>query len=125
MIGECTLSINNKEVGCLFGVNFFRIIEDEGLKLTGVAGDPMDGVYTVWAGIKNNCQLTGTDCDVTIKDVYLLMNNNFQEFEKAMRCLESSRVMGKPIIEVADDVKKKTKKKSLLIRLGNLFQRTA
>ena len=125
MIGECTIKINNKEVGCLFGVNFFRIIEDEGLRLSGKVGDPMDGAYTVWAGIKNNCFMLGEECDITVKDVYLLMNNDFEEFEKAMKCLESSRIMGKPISGVAEEVKKKTKKKSLSSLLGRLFQRIA
>jgi len=122
MIGECTIRINEKEIGVLFGVRIFQLIQDEKLEMSTSETDQMNFVNTVWAGIKNYSDLTGEDCDTTIKDVYQLMNNDFTEFEKALKCFAGSKSMGKPVTEISEEVKKKTRKKFRLF--GNLFRKT-
>lgn len=125
MIGKCFITINEKEIGVLFGVRIFQIIQDEKLKMSEDEKDQMNFVHTVWAGIKNYCDLNDEICATTKEDVYLLMNNNIEEFTKALECFASSKTMGKPVKELSEEVKKKTKKRSLLSRIGRLFQRTA
>jgi len=125
MIGECTIKLNNKEIGVLFGVRIFKIIEDEKLSMSTDESDHMNSVNTVWAGIKNHADLLGDDCDATIKDVYQLMNNDFKEFEKALKCFGESKSMGKSIKELSEEVKKKKKKKNWIHRLfGSPFLKT-
>lgn len=123
MLGECSIKINKKDVGVLFGVRIFQIIKDEKLNMTENPNDQMNFVNTIWAGIKNNFDLLGEDCDITIKDVYQLMNNDFGEFEKALKCYSESKVMGKPVIELGEEVKKKMKKKTSIF--GRIFRKTA
>ena len=121
MTGKCFITINEKEIGVLFGVRIFQIIQDEKLKMTENEADQMNFVHTVWAGIKNYCDLNVTTCKTTLEYVYMLMNNNIDEFKKALECFAESKTMGRPIKEVSEEVKKKKKKRTLF---GKLFRRT-
>jgi hypothetical protein len=125
MIGECTIKINGKDVSVLFGVRIFKVIQDEGLKMSESESDQMNFVNTIWAGVQNHADLIGEANTITVKDVYQLMNNDFEEFEKALKCFAGSKTMGKPVSIVAEEVKKKAKRNWWKILLhGKLSQRT-
>lgn len=118
MINYCEVEINQHSVGVLFGVRLFSIIEKEELPINDNPNDAMNLIYMIYAGIKNNFDFEKKECNLTVKDVYLWANEDKEGFEKVCECLNDSRVLGNPIEVINDNVKKKTKKKSLL---GQLF----
>ena len=65
MIGKCFIEIKDKKIGVLFGVRLFQIIDVYGLKMTEDESDHMNSVNLVWAGIKNNCDLSNEECNIT------------------------------------------------------------
>lgn len=87
--------------------------------------DQENTIKTVFAGIINNCELENIEIDLTYKDILLWVDSEdgFKEFEKAVRCFYDSTIMGKPVKELAGEVKKKMKKKRTM--LGKLLARIA
>jgi len=120
MHNYCDVNIKGKDIGVLFGVRLFQVIKDEQLPVDDDPNNAMNVIYMIYAAIKNNADLEHEDCPVTFKDVYLWANDEPFGFDKACECLQNSRVLGKPIQETANEIKKKTKKKGIF---GKLFQK--
>jgi Ni,Fe-hydrogenase maturation factor len=125
MNNYCEIEVNSKKYGVLFGVRLYEVIAEESknnkaFKISENGTSSMDGICTVWAAIKNNCDLEGSECDLTLKDIVQLADNDTKQYTKALDCLAKSKILGKPIKEMANEVKKKTKKSIF----GKLFRKT-
>lgn len=126
MIGQTEIKISGEKIGVLFGVRLYKIIKDDDrLVMTDDEADQMNGINIVYAGIRNYYDLIGVDCPVDLIDVYQLAQNNIKEYEKAIKCYAESNAMGIPVKKIAEDLKKKTKKKSRMRQMfGMLFAKT-
>ena len=123
-MNHCTVIINGKSYGVLFGVRYLEVLKRHGLIISSDENDQENTIKTVFAGIINNCELDSIECDLTYKDILMWTDSidGFKEFEKAVRCFYNSSIMGKPVKELANTVKKKMKKKRSI--LGRIFART-
>lgn len=109
MNGYCEIKIGDSKVGVLFGVRLFEIIKNEKLEMSNRPDDMMNLVHILWAGIKNNCDFEKIECPYTVKDIYILMNEDIAGFEAAIKCFSESKVLGKTVEETSDELKKKMK----------------
>jgi len=119
----CDVIINSESYGVLFGVRYLEVLKRNNIKITSDENDQENTIKTVFAGIINNCELDGVECDLKYKDVVIWADSKegFKEFEKAVKCFYDSTIMGKPVKELAGEVKKKKKKRTIL---GRLFATT-
>jgi hypothetical protein len=124
MNNYCEIKVGGKSYGVLFGVRLYEVIKYEtektkAFEISEKGTSSMDGICTVWAGIKNNCDLKGLDCDLTLFDIVQLADNDTKEYLKALDCLAKSKILGKPVEQMAKNIKKKTRKSIF----GRLYQK--
>lgn len=126
--GYCQISINNKQVGLLFGLPAIAQIGEKAVTIdfytaTAIDGQPAQTYslyglqHIMYAGYCNNCNADGVPVALTARDFYNFVEECASEPDKAalvlkpvIECFENSRYV-KPLVSV-DPSPNKSKKKS-------------